>query len=86
MTAPSTLGFLLVVSVLAQAFFAGAEVALSTCDRGRMRARAAAGDARARRVESMLAAPQVTLATTLVGANLAMLIAVLLIGVELSAS
>ncbi|HET7503284.1 MAG TPA: hemolysin family protein [Kofleriaceae bacterium] len=86
MTAPSTLGFVLVLSVLMQAFFVGAEVALSTCDRGRMRTRAAAGDARARRAERMLAVPQVTLATTLIGSNLAMLIAVLLVGVELTAS
>ncbi|MBC7974386.1 MAG: HlyC/CorC family transporter, partial [Myxococcales bacterium] len=37
------------------------------------------------RTERMLAIPQVTLATTLVGATLAMLVAVLLIGVELVA-
>ncbi len=86
MTAPSTLGFLLVLSVLAQVFFVGAEVALSACDRNRLRARAAGGDPRARRAERMLAAPQVTRATTLVGANLAMLIAVLLVGVELEAA
>jgi magnesium and cobalt exporter, CNNM family len=85
-TAPSTLGFLLVLSVLAQVFFVGAEVALSACDRNRLRARATGGDLRARRAERMLAAPQVTRATTLVGANLAMLIAVLLVGVELSAA
>ena len=86
MTAPSTLGFLLAVCVLAQAFFVGAEVALSACDRNRLRARATGGDARARRAERMLAAPQVTRATTLVGANLAMLIAVLVVGVELDAA
>jgi CBS domain containing-hemolysin-like protein len=85
-TAPSTLGFLLVLSVLAQVFFVGAEVALSACDRNRLRARATGGDLRARRAERMLAAPQVTRATTLVGANLAMLIAVLLVGVELEAA
>jgi CBS domain containing-hemolysin-like protein len=85
-SAPSTLGFLLAVCVLAQAFFVGAEVALSGCDRNRLRVRAAGGDHRARRAERMLAAPQVTRATTLVGANLAMLIAVLLVGVELEAA
>src|SRR5690606_19116918 len=58
--------------------------ALSACDRGRLRVRAAAGAARAARVERMLAVPQVTLATTLVGANLATLIAVLAIGLELA--
>ena len=86
MIAPSTLGFLLVLCVLAQAFFVGAELALAGCDRNRLRARVAAGDLRARRAERMLAVPQVTLATTLVGANLAALIAVLLVGVELSAA
>jgi magnesium and cobalt exporter, CNNM family len=85
-TAPSTLGFLLVVCVLAQAFFVGAEVALSACDRNRLRARVASGDLRAWRTERMLEVPQVTRATTLVGANLAMLIAVLLVGVELVAT
>jgi magnesium and cobalt exporter, CNNM family len=82
--APSTLGFLLVVCLIAQAFFVGAEVALSACDRNALRARAQGGDVRAQRAERMLAVPQVTLATTLVGANLAALIAVLLVGIELS--
>jgi len=85
-TAPSTLGFLLVLCVLAQAFFVCAEVALSACDRAQLRKRALGGDLRAQRAERMLAVPQVTLATTLVGSNLAGLIAVLLVGVELSAS
>jgi CBS domain containing-hemolysin-like protein len=85
-SAPSTLGFLLALCLLAHVFFVGAEVALSACDRNRLRARAAAGDRRARRAERMLAVPQVTLATTLVGANLALLIAVLVVAVELSAA
>lgn len=73
---------ILVGCVLAQAFFVSAEVALSACDRNRLRVRAATV-ARAARAERMLAVPQITLATTLVGANLAMLIAVLAIGIEL---
>jgi len=72
----------LVACALVQAFFVASEVALSACDRGRLRERAAAGKARAARAERMLAIPQVTLATTLVGANLAMLVAVLAIGIE----
>jgi putative hemolysin len=80
---PSMLGFLLALSVIALAFFVAAEAALSACDRNRLRTRAASGDLRARRTERMLAVPHVTLATTLVGANLAALIAVLLVGVEL---
>ena len=86
MNAPSLLGFLLVLCLIAQAFFVGAEVALSACDRNALRARAQGGDLRAQRAERMLAVPQVTLATTLVGTNLAALIAVLLVGIELLAA
>jgi putative hemolysin len=81
--ATQTLIFVLVGCVLAQGFFVAAEVALSACDRNRLRVRAAAGNGRAARVERMLAVPQVTLGTTLVGANLATLIAVLAVGLEL---
>ena len=45
-----------------------------------LRTRAAGGGRRAARAERMLAVPQVTLATTLVGANLATLVAVLVLG------
>lgn len=69
--------------VLVQAFFVAAEVALSACDRSALRTRAAAGASNAARAERMLAVPQVTLATTLVGANLATLIAVLVLALEL---
>jgi putative hemolysin len=75
--------FVLVVCILAEAFFVGSEVALSACDRNRLRQRAAGGNSRAARAERMLAVPQVTLATTLVGANLAMLIATLAVGLEI---
>jgi len=80
----STLGLVLATCVAAEAFFVGSEVALSACDRNRLRQRAAAGKTRAARAERMLAVPQVTLATTLVGANLALLVAVLAIGLELA--
>jgi len=80
---PSTLGFVLAMCLVAQAFFACAEVALSACDRNKLRDRAATGAVRARRAEHMLAAPQITLATTLVGATLATLLAVLVVAVEL---
>ncbi len=83
MIAPSSLGFVLAVCVIALAFFVAAEVALSACDRNRLRGLADAGDLRARRAERMLGAPSITLATTLVGTTLATLIAVLLVGVEL---
>jgi putative hemolysin len=69
--------------VVLQAFFVSAEVALSACDRTALRARAAGGAGNAARAERMLAVPQVTLATTLVGANLATLVAVLVLALEL---
>jgi putative hemolysin len=81
--APSTLGFVLAVCVIALAFFVAAEVALSACDRNRLRRMADTGNLRAGRAERLLGAPQITLATTLVGATLATLVAVLLVGVEL---
>ena len=84
MTAPSTLGLVLALCVVAVAFFVGAEAALSACDRSRVRAQAAGGDHRAARAERLLNAPQITLATTLVGATLATLLAVLLVAVELA--
>jgi len=85
MISGSTLGFLLAVCLIAQAFFVAAEAAMSACDRNRLRARVAAGNVRARRTERMLAVPQVTLATTLVGANFAGLLAALLVAGELAA-
>ena len=83
MMTTSTLVALLVLCVLAHAFFVSAEVALSAADRNRMRARAAGGKASAARAERMLGVPQVTLATTLVGANLALLVAVIAVALEL---
>jgi CBS domain containing-hemolysin-like protein len=74
---------LLLGCLLAHAFFVSAEVALSACDRTALRTRAAGGATNAARAERMLGVPQVTLATTLVGANLATLIAVLLLALEL---
>ena len=83
MMGTSTLIFLLVGCVVMQAFFVSAEVALSAADRNRMRGRAAGGNVAAVRAERMLGVPQVTLATTLVGANLALLIAVIGVAIEL---
>lgn len=74
---------ILIGCVFAQGFFVSAEVALTACDRNALRARAAAGATSAARAERMLAVPQVTLATTLVGANLATLVAVLVLALNL---
>ncbi|HEY1557310.1 MAG TPA: hemolysin family protein [Kofleriaceae bacterium] len=78
-----SLVFVLVVCALAQAFFVAAEVALSACDRTALRVRANGGANRAMLVERMLHVPQVTLATTLVGANLAALVAVIVLAMQL---
>jgi magnesium and cobalt exporter, CNNM family len=84
MMSTSTMVLVLAACVVAQGFFVASEVALSACDRNALRQRAAGGKTRAARAERMLAIPQVTLATTLVGANLATLIAVLAIGMDLA--
>ncbi|HEY1548842.1 MAG TPA: hemolysin family protein, partial [Kofleriaceae bacterium] len=84
MIAISTLVVILLACLLAQAFFASAEVALGACDRQALRARAAAGGAAAAQIEELLAVPRVTLATTLVGANLATLIAVIVVAMHLN--
>jgi CBS domain containing-hemolysin-like protein len=79
----STLVLLLVTCVLLQAFFVAAEVALSAADRNQLHARAIGGKISAARAEKMLGVPQVTLATTLVGASLALLVGVIALGLEL---
>jgi putative hemolysin len=79
----STLVVVLIACVMAQAFFASAEVALGACDRQALRARAAAGGGAAARIEQLLSIPRVTLATTLVGTNLATLIAVIVVAMHL---
>jgi CBS domain containing-hemolysin-like protein len=76
---------LLVACGLGVLFSVTAEVALSACDRAALRARGGAGNKRAQLVERMLNAPQITLATTLVGAHLAGLGAVLVVACELIA-
>jgi putative hemolysin len=81
----SQLILILLGCMLVQGFFVSSEVALSACDRNALRARAAGGAGSASRAERMLAVPQVTLATTLVGANLASLVAVLVLALELGA-
>ena len=86
MIALSTLVVVLIACVVAQAFFASAEVALGACDRQALRVRAAGGGVAALRIEQLLSVPRVTLATTLVGANLATLIAVIALAMHLAAS
>lgn len=80
----SELIMILAGCVLVQGFFVSAEVALTACDRNALHVRAAAGAKNAARAEKMLAVPQVTLATTLVGANLATLVAVIVLALQLA--
>ena len=84
MIGTSSLVLILIVCVFVQAFFVAAEVAMSACDRARLRGRASSGNVAAARAERMLVVPQVTLATTLIGANLATIIAVLAVALELA--
>ncbi len=59
-----------VVCILGQAFFAGAEIAMSACGRTRLRQRAEAGSIGAKAAVSLLARPQILLSTTLLGVSL----------------
>jgi CBS domain containing-hemolysin-like protein len=66
-----------IACVIAQAYFVGTELALATCNRVRLRQRAESGDRAAKLADRLMGKPQVTLATTMLGANLAALLAVL---------
>jgi putative hemolysin len=59
------------ICVVFEAFFSGSEIAMVSADRTRLRQRAQAGDRGARLAEAFLDKPQVLLATTLMGTNLA---------------
>jgi len=58
--------------VLVQGFFSGSEIAMVSANRARLRKLAAEGDRGARLAEAFLAKPEVLLATTLLGTNLAL--------------
>jgi len=73
----NTLAAALAGCLAVQGFSVSAESALSACNRGRLRQKAQAGNLRAKLAESLVARPQVALATTLLVANLAWLCAVL---------
>ncbi len=59
------------ICVFVEGFFSGSEIAFVSADRTRLRQRAADGDRAARMCEQMLARPEVLLATTLLGTNVA---------------
>jgi CBS domain containing-hemolysin-like protein len=79
--ATTTLVLILIVCMVAQAFFVGSEVALSTCNRSRLHAEKSRSAQLAR---SLAERPQIGLSTTLIGANLAGLVAVLITAVYLA--
>jgi len=71
--------------VTAYAFFGGAEVAMGAASRSRLRQRAQAGSAGARMAESLQARPQIALSTTLIGSNLAIVLAAVVTAIYLEA-
>ncbi len=80
-----TLVAILALCIFIQAFFVAGEVAITACDRVRLRKRAVAGSSRAKLTERLVAEPQITLATTLLGANLASIVAVIVLAMQLTA-
>jgi CBS domain containing-hemolysin-like protein len=60
--------------LLLQGFFSGAEIAIVSCDRAKLRHRARPGDAGSRLALRMLERPEVLLSTTLVGTNISLVL------------
>ncbi len=67
----STVVLVAVFCLCFEAFFSGSEIAMVSASRSLIKKKAAAGDSRARLVEKYLEHPQIFLATTLMGTNLA---------------
>jgi len=64
--------------LLVQGFFSGSEIALVDCDKSRLKHRAKQGHSGSRLVLRMFERPEVILATTLVGTNVALVMATVL--------
>ncbi len=64
----------MVILLLLQGFFSGAEIAIVNCDRAKLRHRAKQGDEGAKLALRMLERPEVILSTTLVGTNIALVL------------
>lgn len=79
----STLIAVVLLCVLTQGFFVAAEVAMTACDRARLRQRVLAGSRRAKLTERLVSEPQITLATTLLGANLSAIVATVVLAIQL---
>jgi putative hemolysin len=80
-----TLLLIMAACLCSQAFFVASEVAVTACDRARLRQRALAGSRRAKLTELLVSRPQITLATTLLGTNLAGIVAVVILAMHLGA-
>lgn len=64
----------MLVLLLLQGFFSGAEIAIVSCDKARLRHKASQGDAGSRLALRLLEKPEVILSTTLVGTNIALVL------------
>ncbi len=64
----------MIMLLLAQGFFSGAEIAIVNCDRTKLRHRAKQGDDGAKLALRLLEKPEVILSTTLVGTNVALVL------------
>lgn len=64
----------MVVLLLLQGFFSGAEIAIVSCDKARLRHKASQGDAGSKLALRLLRRPEVILSTTLVGTNIALVL------------
>jgi len=64
---------IIIISLILQAFFAGSEIALISCDKVKMRSLAQGGSNRARLVLSAFDQVEQFLSTTLVGINLSLI-------------
>jgi CBS domain containing-hemolysin-like protein len=64
----------MVILLLLQGFFSGAEIAIINCDRSRLRYRAKQGDEGAKLALRLLEQPEVILSTTLVGTNISLVL------------
>ena len=73
--AAATLVALIGLCLVLEAFFTGAEVSFVSADRGRIRRRADAGSAAARRVARMMERPERVLSATLIGSSLSVVTA-----------
>ena len=64
----------MILLLLLQGFFSGAEIAIVNCDRARLRHKARQGDAGSKLALRLLERPEVILSTTLVGTNIALVL------------